>query len=409
MDLNACEEEYAKLIVEGGIGLKDGDNVIINADTSIAEFAMKVVRACYVHGAGKVEVRWSSTMKDELDYRYGNPEILGKVTGWEEEQMKEQADELPCLIHLLTSDPVHSTEEEAARQADAQTKRLSVLMPYILKMRNHYKWTAACIPTQKWADLVFPDEENRLDHLWNDVLNALMINGDGTAVEKWNRKFKGMWKRMDLLNHMCLSSLHMQSELGTDLTVKLYPLARFACARGPEDPCMVNLPSEEIFTSPAAGKAEGTLVASMPLIHNNQRIEKLVLQFHEGKVCHVSASLGQQYFENLICTDAGACMLGETAIVDKDSPIFRMHHLFHHTLFDENAACHVAVGKGFPFVIDDWKNMTTEEIKACGINESAIHCDIMWGTEHACITGMTADGTTVEILKDGKWQIGGEQ
>ena len=405
MDLNTCMDEYAKLIACGGIRVKEGEKVLINSDVAMSDMARRVAKACYENGASKVEIRWSDSRMNEIDLKYASEETLSTVSGWEELQMKEQSEELPCLIHLLASDPAESDARLAAKQAAVTGARLQVMIPHILKMRNRYKWTAVCIPTQAWADLIFPEEENNLQRLWEEVLEIVGVNGDGTAVEKLNAKFASMWTHMDALNSLHLRSLHLMSELGTDLHVELHEGVPFACACGPEDEAAVNIPSEELFTSPAAGKAEGTVAASCPLIYDNQYIEGLKLTFENGRVSDVKAEQGEEYFRNMIRTDDGASMLGEVAVVDRTSSIRSYGHLFNHTLFDENAACHIALGRGFAFLIKDFKNKSPEEIAAYGINESAVHCDIMWGTDHACITGVTADGKEVEILRDGQWCI----
>lgn len=405
MDLDICKKEYAELIVRGGIRLKPGEKVLINSDVATQEMARLVARSCYENGAGKVEIRWTDRHLDRMSVQYAHEDILKSVSGWEELQMKEQADELPCLIHLLSTDLIDSDDNYADKQAAARSARLQVLLPHILRMRNRYKWTAVCVPTEAWADLLFPNKDHNLEQLWEEVLTAVLVDGDGTSVQKWQDKLESMWTHLNVLNHMSLRSLHLESELGTDLWVELHPKVRFCCASGPKDEAFVNIPSEEIFTSPISGKAEGTLVASCPLIHENNYVNKLKLQFQNGVVTEVSATEGEAFFRKLVQTDDGAARLGEVAIVDRHSPVKALGHLMYHTLFDENAACHIAVGHGFNFAVEDYKNCTPEDIAACGINQSGIHCDVMWGTDHARITGITASGRAVTILADGEWQI----
>ncbi|MBQ9662685.1 MAG: aminopeptidase [Oscillospiraceae bacterium] len=405
MNLESCKEEYAELIVCGGVRLKSGERVLINSDVATQEMARRVAQACYENGAAKVEIRWTDSHLDRMSLRYADEDVLKTVSSWEELQMKEQADELPCLIHLLSSDPMEGGSFYADKQAVVRSARLQVLLPHILRMRNRYKWTAVCVPTQAWADMVFPDQKNNLEQLWTDVLTAVMVNGDGTSIQKWQTKLENMWAHMDVLNHLSLRKLHLESELGTDLWVELHPKVRFCCASGPEDEAFVNIPSEEIFTSPVAGKAEGTLVASCPLIHENNYVDNLKLRFRNGAVTEVSATEGEVFFRNLVQADEGAARLGEVAIVDRHAPVKGLGHLMYHTLYDENAACHIAVGHGFNFAVEDYKTCTPEEIADCGVNQSGIHCDVMWGTDQARITGITASGDSVTILADGEWQI----
>ncbi len=405
MDFERCMDEYAKLIVCGGIRVAPGEKVLINSDIATSDMAHRVAKACYEQGAAKVEIRWSDSKMTAMNLQYASEEILSQVTGWEELQMKEQSEELPCLIHLLCSDPNEGDSVLAQKQAVITGNRLQVMKPHILKMRNRYKWTAACIPTQDWADLIFPGVEDNLHKLWLEILEIVNVNGDGTAVEKMNAKFQTMWSHMDALNSLKLRKLHLETELGTDLHVELHERVPFACACGPQDDYIKNIPSEELFTSPIAGKAEGVLVASVPFIYENQYVEGLKLTFKDGRVTDVKADKGEAFFRKVVETDPGASMLGEVAIVDKVFPIRGFGHIFGHTLLDENAACHIAVGRGFTFLIKDFMTMTPEEIADCGINESGIHCDIMWGTDHTRISGITAEEKEVVIMDDGEWCI----
>lgn len=403
MDLKRCKEEYAKLLVLGGIRLRPGERVIINSDVSTAEMAELTAKICYEYGASIVDVRWTDTRIDSLHYAFAAMEELEKVESWEEERMALQVKQLPCMIHLLSSEPQEYTPEMVDRQQRSMKKRLPVIMKYREQMQDKYRWTIGGVPTQAWADQVFPGEKDNLRHLWEDVLKTVMINGDGTAVEKWERKWQRLWSHMDALNALQLRTLHMTTGLGTDLTVELHPQAEFHAGAYREAGYAANLPSEELYTSPLAGKAEGKLVASCPLIYQNQYIEGLELTFTDGKVSEVKAAKGEEFFKRLVRMDEGASMIGEVAIVDKKSPVGRLGHLMYHTLYDENAACHVAVGRGFPFVLKNFSAMSDEERLNCGLNHSGIHCDIMYGTDDTRITGKTADGSSVKIMENGTW------
>ena len=405
MNLELCKEEYADLIVRGGICLKPGEKVQINCDVTCYDMANRVAKACYANGASKVEIRWTDSILENLDYRYADIELLKPVPRWEEEQMKQQSEQLPCLVHLLCTNPMESTEEMIKKQGEVRAEHLQVLLPYILKMRNHYKWTAVGIATQEWADHLFPNENGNLEHLWRDILQCAMVTGDGTSTEKWSEKWQSMWEHMNRLNDLKLRELHFTSELGTDLTVKMHSEAEFHCASSPDDGCAFNIPSEELYSSPIAGQTEGILVASCPLIYENQTVEGLMLQFQDGHIVSVRADKGEQFFKDLVAVDDGAAMLGEVAIIDRHSPVRALGHLMDHTLYDENAACHVAIGRGFENILKDYKNKSQEEITACGINQSAIHCDIMWGTDDSKITGNTEDGMPIVILEHGEWMI----
>lgn len=405
MDLQKCKEEYAELLVMGGICLKSGERVIINSDVSTAEMAELVARKCYENGASVVDVRWTSNRMDSLHYAFASMAELEKVEKWEEERMALQVEQLPCMIHLLSSEPQEYTNEMVERKQKAMEGKLPIILKYREQMQDKYKWTVGGVPTQSWADQVFPGEEGNLRHLWEDVLKTVMVNGDGTSVAKWEEKWRRSWAHMDALNALGLKTLHMKTGLGTDLTVELHPEGEFHAGAYREAGYAANLPSEELYTSPLAGKAEGKLVASCPLVYDSQFIEGLELTFTDGCVADVRAKEGEAFFKKLVALDEGAGRIGEVAIVDKESPIGKLGHLMYHTLYDENAACHVAVGRGFPFILKNFAEMSDDERLNSGLNHSGIHCDIMFGTKDTEITGVTKDGQEVTIMKDGSWAV----
>lgn len=403
MDFRKCLEEYADLLVLGGIRLNKGEKVIIKSDIETSDMAMLVAKKCYENGASYVSIDWNNPALDAMHYSYANLEDL-KMKEWEVKKWDLQLEQLPCVINIIATNPQEYTKEMLANRQVVESNRLPIIGSYRTAMMDKHKWTAGCVATQVWADQVFPNEEDNLTHLWNDIFSSLMINGDGTAVSKWDEKWNNAWAHMDALNAYEFKSLHLQTELGTDLKVDLIPGGLFHAAAYRDMNYAANLPSEELYTSPFAGKAEGKVVASCPLFYNDQYIDGLELTFKDGKVVEVKANEGETFFKNLVSMDEGASRLGEVAIVDKNSPIRKLGHLMYHTLFDENAACHIAVGKGFPNVLKE-TNLSMEEIKERGINSSAIHCDIMWGTEDTLITGITKDDQIVTIMENGSWKI----
>lgn len=404
MDLQKCKEEYAALLVLGGIHLKQGEKVIINSDVLTQEMAHLVMEKCYEYGASKVEIRWKSARADAWDIKKADLDILKTVDPWEEARLDQQTKELPCVIHLLTSEALEYSPEMVERQAEMTKARLPLLLKYNQAMQDKYKWTVGGIPTASWAEKVFPGEENNLQHLWEDVLQTLYINGDGSSIRTWEKKWENAWRHLEALNDLELKTIRLKSGLGTDLTIEMLPGAMWHCGAFKEMGYAANLPSEELYTSPKAGSADGVLAASCPLVYANQYVEGLKLTFSGGRVTKVSAKQGEGFFKNLVETDEGVSRLGEVAIVDKNSPIRRAGHLFYHTLYDENSASHIAIGRGFPFVMKDFQNMSDEERLNCGVNNSGIHCDIMWGTEDAEITGVCQNGEEVVIMKDGSWR-----
>ena len=194
---------------------------------------------------------------------------------------------------------------------------------------------------------------------------------------------------------------------GTDFTVELIPEAKWEGAGAVNSLngafYIPNMPTEEIFTSPMAGKCEGTLVAVKPLSWNSQLIEDFAITFEKGKAVSCRAAKGQELLEHMIRMDEGACMLGEVALVPKESPVNRCGFLFYETLFDENACCHCALGMGFKEVLPDGDNLSMEQAQRMGINDSIIHVDFMVGAEDLSIDGVRADGTAVPVFRNGTW------
>lgn len=407
MDLRKCKEEYARLLVLGGVCLKEGERVVIASDVVSAEMAELVAKTAYECGASKVEMRWSSARVDAYAYEHANVEFLKEFDEWEEKKWELQVEQLPCLINLVSSEPIEFTSEMLTNQANVMKERAPKIMSYRDKMDGKFKWTIGGVATQAWADQVFPGEEGNLDHLWRSIFTTLMITGEGDSIEKWDETWEKIHAHEDYLNKLDLKTVHVETSLGTDLTMDL---SEDVLWEGGSDRVLgnaPNLPSAEVFTSPVASSTEGVMVSSKPLVCQNQVIEGIRLVFKEGKIVEATAEKGEEFFKKYLETDEGALRLGEIAIIDKYSPIKNAGHVFFHTLFDENVACHIAIGRAFPFLLKDFKNMTAEEVAASiartDLNQSGIHCDIMFGTPDVTVTGTTRDGKVVEIMKNGEW------
>ena len=215
-------------------------------------------------------------------------------------------------------------------------------------------------------------------------------------------------RRCDILNNYQFAALEYKSSNGTDFRVGLIPQGIFAGAQENDlsgrafNP---NIPSEEIFTSPKRGEAEGTLVSTKPLSWQGTLIENFSIRFENGKAVEVHAEKGQEALERMIAMDEGAPYLGECALIAWDSPINNTGLLFFSTLYDENASCHMALGRGFDVCVKDYEKYSHDELKALGVNDSIIHVDFMIGSEDLAITGVTPAGERIAIFKDGRWAI----
>ncbi len=401
--------KYANLIARKGVNIVKGDLVIVNANLDQPDFVTMVVEECYKAGAKSVEVRWNHNPVGKLQYKYETLSTLSSVSPITIARYKYMLKKLPAMIHIVSDDPDAMKGINQAKVAKARAKSYPKIKKYRDGMDGKYKWVIAAVPGKAWAKKVFPklDEDEAVEKLWDAIFSTSRVD-DGDPVENWNKHNAFLFGQRKKLEALRLIKLIYKDTNGTDFEVSIDPNmlwgggSEICPNKGEFNP---NIPSEEVFTSPIAGKCEGTLVASKPLSYMGELIEDFSLTFKDGKVISVSAKKNQKLLEHMVSMDEGASMLGEVALVPYDSPIRESGILFYETLFDENAACHVALGAGFRDVLPNSENMTPEEVKAHGINDSMIHVDFMIGTKTLSIVGISEDGKQTQIFKDGNWAI----
>lgn len=401
-------KKYAEATVKIGVNVQPGQQVIIYADIESIEFVRYVSEAAYQAGAESVRVEWSDQELTKTDYQYRTEESLSFVPAWKEEQLKEMTEKVPCRIHILSADPDGLNGIDRHKMQVTQQNRYKVTKKYSDELENKEQWTIVAIPSKKWAKKVFPEcsEEEAVEKLWNAILETVRISEDNDPVEAWNRHNENFKEKCKILNDYRFEKVVYKSGNGTDFTAWLIPQALWL---GGGETALSgiyfnpNMPTEEIFTSPMKGKAEGTLVSTKPLSYQGKLIENFSITFKDGKAVEWKAEKGEDALEKMITADEGAAMLGELALVPCESPIDKLNILFYNTLFDENASCHVALGRGFSNTIEGFETMTKEETDALGINDSMIHVDFMIGAPDLSIKGYTRDGKEVEIFRNGKW------
>lgn len=400
-------QDYARLIAEVGAHVVKGDEVWIGAELDQPEFVEMVVEACYKCGAKYVDVRWSHSPLARLHYKYMSLAELSKASPIMIARLKYAVKKLPTRIYLTSEDPDGLKGVNQMKMAKSQARMYPKIKKYHDAMDGKYKWCIAGVPGKAWAKKVYPNlsDEEAIEKLWEAILLTSRVDGNN-PVENWNKHNANLINHREKLTKMDLRKLYYKASNGTDFSVELIPGIRWGAGvetapnKGEFNP---NIPSEEVFTSPFAGKCEGTLVASKPLSYNGELIEDFSITFKDGKVSEVKAKKNQKLLEEMVKMDEGASMLGEVALVPYTSPIRESGILFYNTLYDENAACHVALGMGFKELLD--VNLSTEEAKAKGINDSMIHVDFMVGTKDLDIVGVDAKGNKHQIFKDGEWAI----
>lgn len=397
---------FAKLIATKGVNIQKNQWVIINAELDQPEFIAILVDECYKAGAGEVEVRWDYQPLTKLAVRHKTLKNLSKTENWEIERMKLQEEKLPAMIYILSEDPDGLGGINQEKYSKALGARRRVFKPFRDRMDNKYQWCIAAVPGEKWAKKLFPSLSRKaaVEKLWEEILKASRADTD--PIKQWEEHNKNISDRCKYLNSLGLKELWYSSSNGTDFKVGLIEGTKFLGGAGDTIGGVTynaNIPSEEVFITPMKGKAEGTVVSTMPLSYQAQLIENFTLTFKEGKVVEYKAEKNEELLGKMLSMDENAGYLGECALVPFESPINESGILFYNTLFDENASCHLALGAGFNDCIEGFEDMTFEQCREMGINDSIIHEDFMIGSRDLNIVGIDKNGNKVQIFKNGTW------
>ena len=399
--------KYARLIARVGANIQRGQDVLIFCGLDQPKFVQLLVDECYKAGARKVKVEFDHQPLYKLDVRHQTVTTLSKVEEWERARLQHYVDTLPCRIMLDSDDPDGLKGINQAKMAKADRKRWPIVKPYWDEMENKYQWCIAAVPGAAWAKKLFPElpKGKAIEKLWEAILFTSRVTEDPVAA--WEAHDKDLEDRCAYLNSLGIAELRYRGDNGTDLTVGMIPEAEFKGGGDRTKNSGVffnpNIPTEECFISPMRGKAEGIVYATKPLSYNGELIENFSVRFENGKAVEVKAEKNQALLEQMISMDEGAAYLGECALVPVDSPISESGLLFYNTLFDENAACHLALGMGFADTIRGFENMTLDECRELGINDSMEHVDFMIGYEGLDIDAVTRDGSIVPVFRRGKW------
>lgn len=399
--------QYARLIAVKGGNVQKGQDVIISASLDQPEFVTMVAEECYRCGARQVTVDWTHQPLTKLHYQKRSVKTLCKMEDWEVEKLKHHVETLPVRIYLESDDPDGLRGINQEKVSKASQARYKIVKPFREAMDNKYQWCIAAVPGAAWAKKVFPgvNKFKAMEKLWDAILYTSRVDGDPIAA--WEAHNKDLADRCAYLNSLGIETLEYRSANGTDLKVGMIEDALFMGgsekAQGSGIEFNPNIPSEEAFISPKKGEAEGIVYSSKPLSYRGELIENFSVRFEGGKAVEIHAEKNEDLLRQMISMDEGAAYLGECALVPYDSPIRNSEILFYNTLFDENAACHLALGRGFTNVIKDYDQYTTEQCYEKGINQSMIHVDFMIGTEDLSITAVTRDGRRVPIFENGNW------
>ena len=403
-------QEYARLLVQIGLNVQKGQKMVISAPVECAAFARMCAEEAYAIGCGEVIMNWSDDALARMKYLYAEESVFSEVPEWRSHFYNDYARAGVAYLSISASDPENLRGVDPKRLEAAQQASGKALKEFSnLQMSSAFPWCIASIPIPAWAKKVFPDltEDEAMERLWDAIFSAVRITGDGTAVERWRHHLDLLGQRKETMNALNFKSLHYTNSLGTDLTIELPEGHQWEAGNDETlsgQTFIANIPTEEIFTSPLKTGVNGVVYAAMPLSLSGTIVDGFHFVVKDGKIVEAHAEKGEDVLRTAIAVDEGASYFGEVALVPYDSPISNQKILYYNTLFDENAACHIAFGEAYP-CIKGGREMSREELTARGLNDSITHVDFMVGTADLNIVGTTHDGREIPVFVDGNFAI----
>jgi aminopeptidase len=406
-------QKYAEVIVKVGLNLQKGQRLIITnsrlrgVSIIAAPLVREVVRAAYQAGARFVDVIWSD--EEGLCIRLQNAarESLVEYPKWQIAAQMDIIEHGDALLTILADDPDLMSGFDPESVAFLQRTHLENYKPVGTAVsRDAINWCLVAASSPAWAAKIFPklEVEQAEKKLWKAIFETTRVDQDD-PIGAWKKHIKNLAARATYLQAKQYTALHYRAP-GTDLTLGLPHGHRWVSARMPAENGVdftANLPTEEVFTMPDRRRADGTVRATLPLSYGGALIEDFSITFENGRVIQVHAKKNEAILKNLIETDEGASHLGEVALVPASSPIAKRGHLFYNTLFDENAACHIAIGRAYRFSLTGGEKLSDEEFLAAGGNNSLTHVDFMIGSPKMDIDGIKEDGSPEPVMRKGEW------
>jgi aminopeptidase len=393
---------YARLGIRAGVNLQPGQVLLVNGFVEHAPMVRALAAEAYAVGARYVDVLYSDQQVRRAHVADAPEETLDWSPPWVMRRIEELGDGAAYVAIVGNPSPDAFAGLDGVRLAGARMSEATAL-GYALTTGGHCNWTVVAQPTKGWARTVFGEPD--VDRLWAAVATAARLD-DPEPVVAWRAHIRDLQERADELNARRFDAVRYLGP-GTDLIAGLHPHGRWMAATDVANGIeyLPNLPTEEVFTTPDARRVEGIVAATYPFELQGRVIKGLRLRFVGGRVVEVSADEGEDVIRAHITADDGAARLGELALVDSSSRVGRTGLVFFNTLFDENAASHIALGLGIEVAIPGTQALSEEERHAAGINYSTVHTDFMIGSPEVAVSGLTTDGAEVPILKDGDWAL----
>jgi aminopeptidase len=394
-------QRYAELAVRVGVGLRAGQRLAVRAPVEGAPLVRLIVQCAYEHGARFVDVLWDDDAITLARFVHAPRDSFEEYPDWQVQAVMD-ADAI-LIVHA--TDPDLLSEQDAGlvaltRRVDA-TKRQPVMRRV---QANEMNWCVISLPIPSWAATVFPDDADAVPRLWDVIFRACRADRPD-AVEAWQRHLESLQCRREYLTAKHYTALRYAGS-GTDFTLGLPErhIWHGGASHTPDGITFIpNIPTEEVYTTPHRGRADGVVASTKPLSYAGVLIEDIMLRFEDGRIVEVKARTGEDVLRKLFETDDGASRLGEVALVPHSSPISQSGVLFNNTLFDENASSHLAVGRAYRYCVEGGTQMSDEEFVAAGGNDSLTHVDFMIGSGDMDIDGITASGGAEPVMRSGEW------
>jgi aminopeptidase len=399
----------AELAVHVGLNLQKGQELVMTAPVSALPLARAVTEAAYRAGAGLVVPILSDRDMTLARFRHGQDASFDRAPGWLYEGMASAYGAGAARLALVGEDPFLLSEQDAARVGRANRANAAAYRPALAPISGfHINWSILSCPTLDWAKRIFPDlpDQIALDRLADAIRRTARLD-QPDPVAAWAAHNAGLAKRSAMLNDARFDALHFTGP-GTDLRVGLADGHLWAGGASPARNgviCNPNIPTEEVFTTPHAARVDGYVRSTKPLSYNGTLIDEIEMRFEAGRAISARAGRGQDVLRDMIGTDDGASRLGEVALVPHSSPVSQCGHLFYNTLFDENAACHIAMGQCYGSCFVGGDGLTKEQIAAQGGNASLIHVDWMIGSDQVNVDGLRAGAEPVALMREGEWVV----
>ncbi len=400
-------DRLAEVAIRAGLGLERGQELVMTASLDALPLVRRITEHAYRAGASLVTTLFSDDESTLMRYRFAPDESFDRAAAWLYDGMGAAFKSGAARLAVAGANPSLLSNEDPEKVGRANRAVSQAYRPALeLITRHEINWTIVASATPAWAAAVFPDDapETALEKLWNAIFKASRVDAED-PVATWKTHDATLHKRAEYLNNKRYAALQYRGP-GTDFKLGLsdgHLWLGGGTTAGNGLYCIPNMPTEEVFTTPHKDRTDGVVTATKPLSHQGTMIEGIQVRFEKGRIVDAKATKGQEVLQKLLDTDEGARRLGEVALVPHSSPIASSGLLFLNTLFDENAACHIALGQAYSSCLKDGDKLTPEQLAARGANSSLIHVDWMIGSDKLDIDGITASGAAEPLMRQGEW------